>query len=167
MLKMLQRNERGTRKMSTTIRPVELIIDGAYADRAVKAINDAQTDIRICAYDWRWYDGNPEISIQRLNIAIIKAVKRGLRVKALVNSEQNYLILKALGVDCRFVGSERILHVKAISVQETCLLIGSHNMTKRANSANYEASVIIFEPDVIIQFNEYFDNIWEYSQGGF
>lgn len=152
--------------MRPTVRATELIIDGNYADRARKAIAGADSDIRICAYDWRWYDGEPDAGIQRLNVAIMRAIHRGLNVRALVNSEENYMQLKGLGVDCKFVGSEKMLHVKGISIQNDCLLLGSHNMTKRANTRNYECSVVIFEPEIIMQFNTYFYGIWEYAQGG-
>lgn len=152
--------------MPTAIRSTKLIVDGEYAKTAQNAIKSATAEIRICAYDWRWYQNEPENCVQMLNTAICQAIYRGVPVRALVNSEENYRILKGFGVNVKFLGNDKILHVKAISVQDDVLLLGSHNLTKRANSQNYEVSVAIYDMEPILQFNAYFDKIWGYARGG-
>jgi len=152
--------------MSTVIRPTELIINGDYAARAARAINDAKTDICICAYDWRWYGHEPESEVQKFNIAIVRAIGRGVRVRAIVNGETNYRILKALGVNVKYVGNDKIMHIKAIAIQDSVLMLGLHNLTKRANTQNYEISAFIYDTEPILQFKTYFDTLWLHARGG-
>lgn len=151
--------------MRDIIQSTKLIVDGEYASVATKAIKNAKKSIKICAYDWRWYENQPENAIQQLNTAICQAIYRGVDVKAIVNNESNYRMLQGFGVNVKYVGNDKILHVKAILIHDDVLLLGSHNLTKRANTQNYEVSVVIHDMEPILQFNKYFDTMWSYARG--
>ena len=68
----LQENSRQDRRTSAAVRPVEIILDDSYADKASAFVATAHSEIRLCAYAWRWYDSEPELPIQRLNIDLLR-----------------------------------------------------------------------------------------------
>lgn len=164
MLKTLQRDERPNGATERTVRTTTLVIDSGYTTVAIDVIKKAKTELRLCAYAWRWYENEPEIGIQRLNMELLRAQKRGVIVRCLVDTEYLKAQMKARGFDVRSVHPKRMLHTKAICADVDKLLIGSHNLTKRANTDNYEMSVLSNEFEVCAQFVEYFDKIW-HSRG--
>lgn len=143
-----------------SIRPTRLILDNDYTAQAIEIIDGARSEIRLCAYAWRWYENEPEIGIQKLNVALLRASRRGVVVRALVDTNALCSRFSALGFDCRSVVNNRMLHTKAICVDRSSLVVGSHNLTKRANTDNYEVSVITQDFEPLEQFIEYFDAMW-------
>lgn len=160
MLERLQSNARRDRADGTTTRPVEVILDATYTGKAIAFIESARSDIRLCAYAWRWYDASPEIGIQKLNIALLRAQLRGVQVRCLLDTEYQAAHFATLGFNTRSVVNTRMLHTKAIAVDNKTLVIGSHNLTKRANTDNYECSLAVQDSEAVLQFNEYFDRMW-------
>lgn len=161
MLKGLQ-EFRGT---STTdysvIQSTQLIIDNEYAKIAADFVRSAQSEIRLCAYAWRWYENEPEIDIQKLNIELYRARLRGVKVRALVDTETMMRTFTTLGFDVRSVINTRMLHTKAIGIDTKTLMIGSHNMTKRATTDNYEMTILSQEFQVVQSYVDYFDRLWD------
>lgn len=164
MLKTLQRDAGPNEAVKQPVWATTLVIDSAYTDVAIQTIRAASIELRLCAYAWRWYENEPEIGIQRLNMELLRAVKRGVVVRCLVDTEILRAQMRARGFDVRAVHRRRMLHTKAICADNERLIIGSHNLTKRANTDNYEMSVLSTEFEVCTQFVEYFDKIW-YSLG--
>lgn len=156
----LQKNARGYRKISTSIRPAEIILDNNYAIKARAFILDATSEIRLCAYAWRWYDSEPALPIQQFNVELLRAALRGVQVRVLVDTEAMARKFKLLGFEVRAVQPTRMLHTKAIVIDRHTLILGSHNLTKRANTDNYELSVALQDFEAVEQFINYFDRLW-------
>lgn len=160
MLKGLQTIRGTARKDTGAVQSTELIIDNDYAAKAREFVMDAHGEIRLCAYAWRWYENEPEIDIQKLNIELLRAKIRGVHVRCLVDTEAMELRFATLGFDVRCVVNTRMLHTKAIGIDDKTLILGSHNMTKRATTDNYEMSIATQEFHVVAGFNDYFDRMW-------
>ena len=160
MLKRLQENARTDRANGTTVRPVEIILDNNYANKARLFVLDATSEIRLCAYAWRWYDAEPALPIQQFNVELLRAALRGVQVRVLVDTEAMARKFKLLGFDVRAVQPTRMLHTKAIVIDRHTLILGSHNLTKRANTDNYEMSVALQDFEAVEQFINYFDRLW-------
>lgn len=160
MLKRLQENARTDRANGTIAQPVEIILDNTYATKAKAFVLDAQREVRVCAYAWRWYDSEPELILQQFNIELLRAARRGVQVRVLVDTEAMARRFAALGFNVRAVQPTRMLHTKALVIDDKTLVIGSHNLTKRANSDNYEISVAIQDYESVAQFIAYFDALW-------
>lgn len=160
MLKGLQniQSERGT--VSDVVRTTELIVDGHYAAVVADFVRSAKSEIRLCAYAWRWYANEPEIDIQKLNVELYRAQLRGVKVRCLVDTMTDMEKFKKLGFDVRSVVNTRMLHTKAISIDAKTVMIGSHNMTKRATTDNYEMSILTQEYQVVAAYIDYFDRMW-------
>lgn len=151
----------GAGQTSPSARTTEIILDNSYAKKAKNFIESAVSEIRLCAYAWRWYDSEPELEIQQFNLELLKACQRNLQVRILVDTEAMSKRFNDLGFQTRAVQNTRMLHTKAIAIDHKTLIIGSHNLTKRANSDNYELSVAIQEFEPVEQFINYFDRIWQ------
>lgn len=160
MSEMLQRVAGQNGAISSPVRPTRLILDNDYTAQAIDIVKSAKTEIRLCAYAWRWYENEPEIGIQKLNVELLRAVRRGVIVHALVDTAALCARFSALGFDCRSVVNNRMLHTKAICVDRRSLIVGSHNLTKRANTDNYEISVLTQDFEPLEQFITYFDKMW-------
>ena len=163
MSKMLQENARGSSETSTPVRSVGLILDRDFAGKAAEFVKDAKSEIRIFAYAWRWYENEPELDIQKFNIEVLKATRRGVKVRAIVDTFAIFKELSAQGIDCRFLEPVRTVHTKAIMIDDKTLVLGSHNLTKRATSGNLEMSVAIQDYATTDQFILYFDTMWDVS----
>lgn len=160
MLKRLQGIEGEIGESGAPIQSTQIILDASYCGKVIEFLQHARSDIRVCAYAWRWYANEPEIPIQKLNIAILQARQRGVIVRCLVDTLPTYNMLKALGLDARAVDSTRMMHTKAIGIDDKTLILGSHNLTKRANTDNYEMSIVTQEVDAVLLYNDYFDRMW-------
>lgn len=157
----LQSDERTIRESASADGATSLILDNKYCDTVIEFIREAQSEIRLCAYAWRWYINEPEIPIQRLNIELFRARERGVKVRCLVDTAATAQMLRDIGFNVRYISTNRMLHTKAIGVDDKILVIGSHNLTKRASSDNYELSLVTCEAQVVLGYNDYFDRMWQ------
>lgn len=161
MLKGLQTIQGTVGEDTTIVQPTHLIVDNEYAEIAADFVRAAHSEIRICAYAWRWYENEPEIDIQKLNVELLRAHGRGVTVRCLVDTEKMVQTFTTLGFNARCVVNTRMLHTKAIGVDTKTLILGSHNMTKRATTDNYEMSLLTQEFHVVAGYNDYFDRMWD------
>lgn len=161
MPERLQNNAGSIRESEYVDGTTSLILDNKYCDTVIKFIRDAQSEIRLCAYAWRWYIDEPEIPIQQLNIELYRARERGVKVRCLVDTAATAQMLRDLNFNVRYISTNRMLHTKAIGIDEKTLVIGSHNLTKRASTDNYELSLLTQEPQVVLGYNDYFDRMWQ------
>lgn len=153
-------NTRKDQKIMGTNGTVELIVDQEYCRRVLPLLAEAKNNILICAYSWRIYPTEPEREIQKLFTAVARAVNRGVNVKVLADKYTQIKPLLENKIECRYIGSKLTMHTKAICVDDKYLMLGSHNLTARANEYNHEASVLIQEAEPIIEFQKYFYTIW-------
>lgn len=160
MSKTLQTDARTISESERIDGTTELILDNRYCETVIKFIRDAKSDIRLCAYAWRWYIDEPEIPIQKLNIELFRARERGVKVRCLVDTASTAMMLRDVGFNVRYVSSNRMLHTKAIGIDDKTLVIGSHNLTKRASTDNYELSLLTQEAQVVLAYNEYYERMW-------
>lgn len=119
-----------------------ILVGKAFPERVIPLINAAKRNIDIAVYDWRWYQDRPGSSVQKFNVALAQAVRRGVIVRAITNNADAIEPLKKIGVYATKYAQKRILHAKLIFIDEHKLISGSHNFTERAFSNNIEVSTI-------------------------
>jgi len=139
----------------------ELLLDGEYIPRAIELVKSAKTQIWICAYTWRWYEHAPEKLVQQFNYEIMRKVKAGLEVRALMHKRTEALRLREYGITTKILPTERTMHTKAICVDASRLLLGSHNLTDRGTAENYEASLYVEDCQATALFAVYYNRMWE------
>jgi phosphatidylserine/phosphatidylglycerophosphate/cardiolipin synthase-like enzyme len=131
-----------------------------YNKMVIPLINNAKKSIDICMYDWRWYLDKLGHPVQEFNLALVRAVLRGVRVRAILNSNEIIDQLKDVKIQARTLKDKRVLHSKLVIIDDITLVIGSHNLTSNAFSRNLETSVIIDIPENNTRFQEYFNNLY-------
>lgn len=141
---------------------VSPIFGNQYVERVLPFLNNVQEEILIIIYDWR-ADNELEVSaLSMFNEAIFKAVERGVRVRAIVNSEKVKAILDRKGVFARVLPSDKILHTKLLVMDRSHIVLGSHNFTKHAFTSNHELSVYFIDSEFDNKYIAYFENLWSY-----
>lgn len=136
------------------------LIGKDYPIKVIPFIDNAKKNINIIVYDWRWYPNNPSFNVQLFNLALIRAVNRGVLVRAVINSPQLLPILSSVGIKARCTRNKRTLHAKFLSIDDNTLVIGSHNFTKNAFNFNIEVSVLTEIPQEVTRFAELFENLY-------
>lgn len=138
---------------------VQLIIGREYPDIVSQAIKEAKSSIKILMYDWRWYQDQPGARIQKFNQEIIKAARRGVDVRAIINHGGILHILNANGVKARKTNSSRTMHIKMVIIDNQKIFIGSHNFSINAFEINQEISLQLDDKNIIDRCDRFFNNL--------
>ena len=136
------------------------LIGKDYPEKVIPLIDNAKISIDVVMYDWRWYANKPAHLTQQLNNALINATRRGIRVRAVVNSHDHAKFLASLGIKAKSLKDRRTMHSKVVIIDEKYLIIGSHNLTSNAFYRNLESSVILENPNGMPRILEYFKNLY-------
>jgi len=139
---------------------MEFITGKEYPKKVIPLIDGAKTNIEIVSYDWRWYRDQVGHPVQQFNTALVRAVHRGVLVRAVLNTALLLPVLKKVGVHARILRDKRTLHTKMVIIDKKILVIGSHNLTRNAFATNLEASCIIDLDDDNNRVHEYFENLF-------
>lgn len=137
----------------------QIILGRDFSDRVVPLLDGAKSSIKIVVFDWRVYlDGSA--SLTNFNNAIFNAVKRGVEVKAVVNSKSILDTLKQNGVKAKHFTSKSILHAKFICIDDRTLILGSHNFSQNAFTTNLEVSLVCELDFPNSRLHSFFNNIY-------
>jgi len=123
----------------------EPVIAGEFAKKVMPLIENCRQTIDVCVFDWRWYASDPGAICQLFNAAIVRAVRRGVKVRAIVNSEQIAAALRSNGVEVKRIVSAHLMHCKIMIIDHDIVISGSHNYTQSAFTDNFELSLILSE----------------------
>lgn len=138
----------------------KLLIGREYPDAVIEAIKNSKVSVKIFMYDWRWYSHQPGARIQKLNQEIIKAVKRKVDVRVVLNNNSILRILKSNGIKAIVTNASRTMHAKIVIIDEKILFIGSHNFSINGFEINHEFSLKLDDQKIIDRCNTYFKNLW-------
>lgn len=121
---------------------LEILVASDYPKRIIPLIEQAQNEVLISVFLWNFYFNDPGCQVQKLNQALIRAVQRGVKVKALVSNESSLKKMVEMGVVVKGSQFANKLHNKIMIIDQKYCIIGSHNLTKNALERNYEISVL-------------------------
>lgn len=138
----------------------ESIIAGQFVQKVTPLVAGVRRTLDICVFDWRWYPNDVGSPCQIFNQSIVQAVRRGVRVRAIVNSESVAAQLRAVGVEVKRHVSKHLLHLKMMVLDSETLVTGSHNYTQSAFSANYEMSLILSDGVNLKPAEDFFNALW-------
>ena len=139
---------------------MKAIIGTTYPDYVIPLIQQAQRQIDIVTYDWRWYADRPAHPMQRINIALMQAKKRGIRIRAVINAANQAEYLKSYGFHVRSIPPGQVLHTKLMMIDRKTAIIGSHNLTSNAMSRNIECSIAVSIPHQEHRLIQFFENLY-------
>ena len=139
---------------------VEAAIEKDFPKKVIPFINAAKNYIDIIVFDWRWYPQDPGASVQLFNQSILRAVRRGVKVRAIANNDGIINILKSENCQAKKIEAKGLVHVKIMIIDNKIVITGSHNYTESAFQRNKELSVILSNFDNILSFTSYFNNLF-------
>ena len=146
--------------MVPEIQSNEIIVGKEFPGKVIPLIEAAKNSIDIVVFDWRWYPQDPGNSVQLFNQAIVRAVRRGVKVKAIANNNEIISTLKGVGVEAKKLITPRLVHVKLMLIDSETAIVGSHNYTQSAFQMNYELSVVLQGREKIQRIIQFFNNIY-------
>ena len=136
-------------------------ISGSQFPKVVQPlIEQAKESIDIVIFDWRWYSADPASSIQLFNQTILRAVRRGVKVRVINNSQEIIAILKKNGIEAKRFECTKLMHVKLMIIDKNIVITGSHNYSQSAFNLNVELSVLITDDSCASDFNVFFNNLF-------
>ena len=138
----------------------DILVGRDFPQKVVPLINEAKKSIDIIVYEWLWYPQEIGEQIQIFNHAIIRAKRRGVEVRVLVNRRLIKKILQEQGIEVKQVHSTKLLHIKLMIVDDKIAILGSHNYTKNAFNINFEMSVILRDTEAVRQTAVFFHNMY-------
>ena len=139
---------------------IETIIGRQFPTKVIPLIDNASKSIDVIVFDWRWYPQDPGASVQLFNQAIVRAVRRGVKVRVIANNAEIVNILNELGCQAKKLASKNLVHAKMMLIDAEIVIVGSHNYTQSAFQMNYELSVILDKPENISDYFSFFDNLY-------
>jgi phosphatidylserine/phosphatidylglycerophosphate/cardiolipin synthase-like enzyme len=138
----------------------EIIVGKNFPLKVIPLIDLAKKSIKTVVYDWRWYSNDSGNCVQIFNQAIIRAVRRGVKVEAIVNNDGIVSILNENGVIAKKISAQGLVHAKLMIIDDNIVIIGSHNYTHSAFVVNKEISVAFWEIPNIEDYNIFFHSLW-------
>jgi len=139
---------------------IETVIEKQFPKKVIPLIDSAKNSIDIIVYAWCWYSQNPGASVQLFNQAILRAVRRGVKVRVIANYDRIVNILKGEGCQAKRLDTKGLVHYKMMIIDNKIVITGSHNYTESAFERNLELSVILSNFDNISPFVSYFNNLF-------
>ncbi len=139
---------------------MELIIGNDFHRKVIPLIDGARHTISIIVFDWRWYPDQLGHPVQLFNNSLVRAVKRGVDIKAIVNFSSIEKILRDCGIKVKHPISKNVIHVKLMIIDDETVILGSHNYTQNAFTMNHEVSLILENFEKVGELNNFFQGLW-------
>lgn len=150
---------------------VQVFSGGAYPQLVVPLLQGAKSSIDSSQFVWRWYTRTSKRHVMGLSYAVLDAARRGVRVRVLLNreskgaplnryNENTAKQLRQAGVKVKFGRTGRADHAKLWIIDRHILVVGSHNMTARSMTCNWEMGVIIWSELAACDATERFEKLW-------
>jgi len=150
---------------------IKAAIGHRYPKRVIPLVNSARSTIEILMFLWKWYGHESAGGVQRLNLALCGAARRGVKIKVLLNIESmGHAItkintrtaqhLQQHGIEIKWGQVGILTHAKMMIIDDEIMVLGSHNYSKSAFSRNQEASIIVSGREDIKEYREYFRDLW-------
>ena len=140
---------------------MQAIIGKQFPKIIIPKIDEAKQSIKIIVFDWRWYANDPGNPVQLFNQALVRAVRRGVRVQAVVNYPTLVETLKKIGVEAKKISSTNLVHAKLIIIDDTACIVGSHNFSVPAFTTNFEVSLFCDIIEIAEELSKFFDSLWQ------
>lgn len=149
-----------------------LIVDNSFLPALIAEIELAKKEILISTFKIDPKNKKNQNTIQAIFKAIHRAAQNGIKIKILTNihTGRNFLPLnnlraafqlKTAGVEIRGFKKDKIIHAKYFLIDNTSLIIGSHNITQKALTANHEVSILIRDTAGFNYIRNCFFTLWQ------
>ena len=137
----------------------------------IETVNRAKYSIDIIQYQWNVYPDQPQSHIQRLNRTLLARAGAGIKMRVLLEkggSERHLTeinmkaagVLGEAGIIVKLGRTFPITHAKLWIFDDDEVILGSHNLSNRSVTVNWEVSALIKGRAVAVEYKRYFDSLW-------
>jgi len=139
----------------------KILINGDYTQNIIWLLDRVVSDVSIMMFDWNWYKNDFACDISLINQSIIRAKRRGVKIRIISNAIEAKTYFLQNGIDVRKYSVRGVFHAKLFIFDQNKFVIGSHNMTMGAMSRNFEVSYLSNDNEAAKAFVTLFDSIWQ------
>lgn len=147
--------------MFTSVINNQILVNDKFASAIICTIDNCSSSIDVMMFDWKWYKQDFSCDVSLINQALIRANKRGVKIRVLSNSVEIKQYFFPVGVQVRGFKVHGVFHPKLFIFDNTAFCIGSHNMTLGAMCRNYEVSFLCNDEKSAKSFGELFNSLWQ------
>ena len=144
----------------------------AYIGKLTETILNCKFALDILQYQWNFYISKPDCEIQKLNRTIIEKAQNNIKIRVILAKEgrDNHLttinslaskFLTEAGAKVKFGFTYPIVHSKLFIIDDDTFILGSHNLSTRSISVNWETSILIKSKAGALEFRRYFNSLWD------
>ena len=137
---------------------VTILRDHEYLPRLLQELSNAKKEVLAIIYLCKYTRRKQFDHAKRVIVELIRCFERGVEVKVIFQVGQHkrhipgwnlkvYEDLKKLGMNVKVWKERRILHAKAILIDENILFIGSHNLSNCSLRESAELSTVIVDEE--------------------
>jgi len=171
---MLSFDKGECKKMLAINAKIQPSIGSDYPKVVIPLLQAASRKIDIMMYEWKWYTHESAGGVEKFNLAIQAASRRGVKVRVLLNIEsmghaitkinsRTEQYLRMAGCKVKFGQIGVATHAKMLIIDDCILILGSHNISKGSFSRNQEASIVVEGGEAIRPYIDYFKLLWDHT----
>lgn len=149
------------------------LINENYYPALINEIENANYNIDIVLYEFKWYDNNN--SVVQLRDLLARRASEGIEIRIILDQSKWYGQITDLSKENNKTGnwlaergvlvkmdSEKVTtHDKLVIIDNSIVLVGSHNWGSSALTKNNEASVMIKSKEIAEYYENYFEYLWK------
>ena len=158
--------------MPTIDAKIQPAIGTDYPKVVVPLLYAAGHKVDIVMYEWKWYSHENAGGVEKFNLAVQAAARRGVKIRVLLNIEsmghaitkinsRTEQFLRLAGCEVKFGQIGVATHAKMLIIDDRFLVLGSHNVSKGSFSRNQEASIVVEGGEAIRPYIDYFKLLWD------
>ena len=144
---------------------------GSFIQKLTEIVGQAKYSVDVVQYQWVWYPRDHDNLLQKFNRGVVGVAGRGVKFRVILNIEASgHKITRENSHTQRILAEQKIhvkfgpqfptTHSKIFIIDDQFVVIGSHNLSKRSVTVNYESSVLINSRAVAQEFKRYFETLW-------
>lgn len=139
------------------------LIGSEFFEFTRQLVDAARFTVDVAMYDWRWYADEPTHPMQQLNTALVRALRRGVKVRMIWQHGISDTQAHEVGFTCKARKLRRTLHAKVVLVDGKFVCAGSHNFTGNAARHNHELSLATDDPESVERCARWFDTLFNWN----
>lgn len=145
-----------------------LVRDEEYIPIALSMLQGARSSIYISTFKAEDNIKPFGVLLRKFFYELTLLAKKGIKIKVLLNwnekrhsvAKTNFSVaqkLKGCGVEVKHLRNNRCCHAKLLIIDRVKALLGSHNLSIRSVSSNFELSYLIPDPESVRQLSSVFE----------
>lgn len=157
---------------------IELLKDNQYGKFVVETLKTARKSIKISTFKAEFPKKGRAHYLENLFKVIFLKAQQGVEVKLLINWHENkrcvpktnikvMLEFQKQNIKVKYLHHNRCCHSKIIIIDNKIVFLGSHNLSTKSFTSNFETSLILSTEEINYLIVKTYDELWEKAKAFF